>query len=55
MPTDRFESYSDAPSGPARQAFAVAPNDNVELAILPKAILAGSARAITLRAVEFPG
>lgn len=52
MPIDRFESHGDALSSPARLAFAIAPSDSAELAILPKAIVAGSAGTVALRAVD---
>ena len=55
MPTsnfDSFESFADTLTSPARAAFAITPDDNAELAALPKAILAGTSGTVTLRAVD---
>lgn len=49
---DRFRHRADAPSGPARDAFMVAPDDTAPLEPLPKALLIGGAGTITLRAVD---
>lgn len=55
QPADRFERALDAVSSPARDAFAVNPHDTEPLPRLPKALLAGAAGTITLRAVDSPG
>ncbi len=52
MRKDAFQSRADHPASPARNAFAITPDDANELAILPKAILVGGAGNITLRAVR---
>lgn len=52
QPSDRFLRGLDAVSSPARDAFAVTPDDTAHLPRLPKALLAGSAGIITLRAVD---
>lgn len=49
---DRFESTSDSPSSPARDAFAVVPHDTAALPRLPKALLIGVAGTLRLRAVD---
>ena len=51
-PADHFAAMADTPISPARTAFAIAPNDTAALPILPKAIFAGTAGAIVLRAVD---
>lgn len=52
---DRYESHVPALADPARNAFAIAPHDSQPLAILPKAIAAGVAGRVVLRAVDSPG
>ena len=49
---DRFAHTADSPSGPARNAFSIAPSDSQLLATLPKALLANSDGSITIRAVD---
>lgn len=51
---DRFHNQAPALSDPARAAFAIAPSDDQPLAVLPKAIIAGSAGTVSLRAVDSP-
>ena len=52
--TDRFHNQAPALSDPARAAFAIVPSDDQPLTILPKAIVARSAGAVVLRAVDSP-
>lgn len=54
MSTDTFSKYANGLSSPAREAFAIAPDDAAELARLPKALLIGGAGALKLRAVDSP-
>jgi hypothetical protein len=49
---DRFTGYGDSPSSPARRADLVTPNDSTILDPLPKAIIAGTAGNIALKAVD---
>lgn len=49
---DLFSSFTDSVNAPARRVFAVIPNDTTELAIMPKAIMAGADGVITLRAAD---
>lgn len=49
---DSFRNLKPALSDPARSAFTILPSDTQSLAILPKAILVGSAGQIALRAVD---
>lgn len=49
---DRFRNQASALSDPARAAFAIVPSDSQPLATLPKAIMAGSAGTVALRAVD---
>lgn len=51
-PEDLFRRIHDAPSQPARRAFAVTPHDANPLTILPKALLVGEAGTVALRAVD---
>jgi hypothetical protein len=51
---DRFRSQTPALADPARAAFAITPSNDQPLAILPKAIIAGSAGTVALRAVDSP-
>lgn len=50
--SDRFHLRADSPSGPARDAFMVAPDDTAPIEPLPKALLIGGAGTLTLRAVD---
>lgn len=52
QPVDRFGTMADTPISPARTAFAIVPHDTAQLTVLPKAILAGSAGTIVLRAID---
>jgi len=52
---DRFNGTSDSPSSPARQAFAITPNDDNIIDPLPKAIICGGAGNVTLKAVDSGG
>lgn len=54
MADDHFASFGDDVDNPARRAFAVTPDDDDELAILPKALLIGGAGDIVLRAIDSP-
>lgn len=49
---DPFQNFGDSAADPARRAFAVAPNDTAELALLPKALMVGGGGTIVLRAVD---
>lgn len=51
-PFDRYDRTLDAVSSPARDAFAVIPHDSVRLPRLPKALIAGGAGTIVLRAID---
>ncbi|MCP9222078.1 hypothetical protein MKP08_04870 [Erythrobacter sp. LQ02-29] len=53
--TDRFGNYGDSVIAPAREAFAIVPNDDTALAVLPKALLIGEAGVMILRALESDG
>lgn len=52
---DRFQNQVAAVADPARSAFAITPHDTQPLATLPKALIAGTAGAVVLRAVDSPG
>lgn len=52
--TDPFHNQATALSDPARAAFVITPHDAQPLAILPKAIMAGVAGQVALRAVDSP-
>ena len=52
MPADKFSSSSDSLIGPARQVFAVVPDDTNALPQLPKSLLIGGGGTLTLRAVD---
>jgi hypothetical protein len=54
MSTDTFSKYANGLSSPAREAFAITPDDAAELAKLPKAVMAGSSGSLRLRAVDSP-
>ncbi|WP_108792108.1 spike base protein, RCAP_Rcc01079 family [Erythrobacter sp. Alg231-14] len=49
--TDPFGSTSDSVTAPARQAFAITPDDNAELSTFAKAIYVGRGGDVMLRAV----
>jgi hypothetical protein len=49
---DKFASYSDAVSAPAREVFLITPHATNEVSPLPKAIRADSAGTVTLRAID---
>ena len=49
---DSFQNFGDSAADPARRAFAVTPSDGVALTLLPKALLAGGAGLIVLRAID---
>jgi hypothetical protein len=51
MILDPFDSASDSLIAPAREAFALVPNDATELARATKAVYVGTGGDITLRAV----
>lgn len=52
MAVDAFSFHSAAAVDPARQAFAIAPHDSDELALLPRAIYVGTGGTLVLRAVD---
>ena len=52
MPIDPFTRNIDTPSDPARKAFAIVPDDAVELPSLTKAVYVGTGGDVTLRAAE---
>ena len=52
QPFDRYDHTHDAVSSPARDAFAVIPHDSARLPRLPKALVAGGAGTIALRAID---
>lgn len=51
MPTDRFEPVSDSLIAPARQAFAIVPDDVADLPQVTKAVYVGSGGDIAIRAI----
>lgn len=52
MISDGFKQFSDSPSAPARQAFAISPHDSEELSPLPKALFVAGAGSLTLCAAD---
>lgn len=52
MPLDNFGSALDSLIAPARNCFAVTPNDSAGLPSLPKAIYVGVGGDVTLRAAD---
>lgn len=52
MASDSFSRFSDSPSAPARQMFAIAPHDSIEVDPLPKALRFDGAGAVVLRAAD---
>lgn len=42
MPTDNLSRFSDSPSSPARECFAITPSDSQELAVVTKALYVGT-------------
>lgn len=52
MPFDTFANNADSPSSPARNCFAVIPDDSTELESVTKAIYVGAGGDVALRAVE---
>lgn len=52
MPFDNFEPALDSLIAPARNAFAITPDDVAALPALPKAIYVGSGGSIVLRPVD---
>lgn len=52
MSTDTFSKYANGLSSPAREAFAIAPDDAAELARLPKALMVGTGGSLKLRAFD---
>lgn len=51
MMTDSFGSASDSLIAPARNAFAITPQDNTDLGAFTKAIYVGTGGTIVLRAI----
>ncbi|MEM6266192.1 MAG: hypothetical protein AAF707_01610 [Pseudomonadota bacterium] len=51
MAIDPLASFGDAPSAPARDAFAISPHDSLELASVTKALYVGTAGDVVLRTV----
>lgn len=49
---DEFDDRSDTESGPAREPFAITPDDTDPLPIVPKAIYVGTGGTIVLRGIE---
>lgn len=52
MPLDNFSSVLDSIIAPARNCFAITPNDTAQLSILPKAIYVGTGGNLVVRAVD---
>ena len=52
MPFDNYAPNADSPSSPARDCFAIAPDDALELTAVTKAIYVGTGGDVVLRAVE---
>jgi hypothetical protein len=52
MTVDPFEHYSDSLTAPAKAAFAITPDDNADLPIVPKAIFIGTGGDLVVRAVD---
>lgn len=52
---DRFETFSDSASLPARDAFTIMPHATNPIEPLPKAIFVGTGGQITLRAADSTG
>jgi hypothetical protein len=50
--SDRFSNHSDSLIAPARRTFEVAPNDEIPLSPIPKALFVGGAGLLTLRTVD---
>lgn len=50
MPNDPFESFSDNPTAPAQNCFAIVPDDAADLPSVTKAIYIGTEGDVTLRA-----
>lgn len=55
MPIDPFEEYRDSPVAPARDAFAITPQDGADLSVAPKAIYVGTGGSVVLRGVDSSG
>ena len=53
--TDPFQGTTDSLEAPARNAFAITPNDATPVALLPKAIFVGTGGQLTLSAVDAVG
>lgn len=48
MPTDNLSRFSDSPSSPARECFAITPSDSAELTLVTKAIYVGTGGDIAI-------
>ena len=51
MSTDPFQDAADHIAAPARAPFAITPNDQAALPVIPKAIYVGTGGTVTLRGV----
>ena len=49
---DTFQNYATTIESPARKAFSITPDDNNDLAVMPRAIYTGAGGAITLIAAD---
>ena len=49
---DRFVSFADSPSSPARRAFAIVPSDAAPLPATLKALYVGTGGHVTLRPID---
>jgi hypothetical protein len=49
---DRFDTLLDSPTQPARNAFAITPDDGAEIDPLPKAVYVGTGGTIALRTID---
>lgn len=52
MPLDTFSAVLDSLTAPARNCFAITPNDNAALPFLPKAIYVGVGGNLVARAID---
>lgn len=52
MPLDTFGTVLDSLIAPARNCFAITPQDDVLLSVVPKAIYVGTGGKLSVRAVD---